>query len=104
MFDCKWKFSTSVSRDAQLSSVPPALLCLVKMILEGPSIDVQSLDQHTPASLSIAQLLVFNSVHHKRSNVSHVTHAVRHSKEQETPFAFVCRISCTCCNKEKATG
>ena len=86
IFDCKWQFSTSLSHGAQLSSVPYALLCLVRMILEGPSIDVQSLSQHTPASLSIAQLVVFNSVCHKCTSVSHVTHAVRHCKEQETPW------------------
>jgi len=70
IFDCKWQFGTSLSHEAQLSSVPSALLCLVRMILEGPGIDVQSLHQHTPASLSIAQLLVFNSVHHKRTSVT----------------------------------
>ena len=52
------------------------------MILEGPSIKDQSEDR-TPAALSIAQLLKFNSTKGKRDNASSVH--VKHSIAQETP-------------------
>ena len=47
----------------QQDSVPPVLLALVSMILEGPSIKHHS-ESTTPAALSIAQLLKFNSLKH----------------------------------------
>ena len=49
----------------QNESVPPLLLALVNMILEGPNIKDQSEDTN-PAALSIAQLLKFNSIKHRR--------------------------------------
>ena len=62
--------------------MPSRLLALVTMILEGPSIKDQSEDR-TPAALSIAQLLKFNSTKGKRDNASSVH--VKHSTAQETP-------------------
>jgi len=52
------------------------------MILEGPSIDIQSLHQNVPAAENIVQLIVFNSVQHKRStNRNEVAVPVRHNKK-----------------------
>ena len=65
LFSNTWQFDSSLSKGSQKMSVPPNLLTLVKMILEGPSIDIQLLENHTPSALSIAQLMVFNSVWHK---------------------------------------
>ena len=62
-------------------NVPSLLLALVNMILEGPSIQDHS-DATTPAALSIAQLLKFSSVKHKRKQT---TATVWHSIDQETP-------------------
>jgi len=60
----KWSFNGSFQFPANCNdnSVPNTLLALVSMILEGPSIDVQSLQQNVHAAASIAQLIVFNSV------------------------------------------
>src|SRR6218665_1925585 len=65
----KWSFNGSFKFSANCNdnSVPNTLLALVSMILQGPSIDVQSLHQHVPATENIAQMIVFNSVQHKRS-------------------------------------
>ena len=86
MFNSTWNFDSSLHRDCQEQSVPRALLTLVKMILEGPGIDVQSIETSTQAPLTIAQLIVFNSVRHKRTAVNRVSQVVRHSRDQETPL------------------
>uniref|UniRef100_UPI00358F83C1 uncharacterized protein n=1 Tax=Myxine glutinosa TaxID=7769 RepID=UPI00358F83C1 len=48
----------------QEESVPPLLLALVSMILEGPSIKEQMADTN-PAAIATAQILKFNSINHK---------------------------------------
>jgi len=70
----------------QQDSVPPTLLALVSMILEGPSIKHQS-ESTTPAALTIAQLLKFNSVKHRRAAIDSrsAPRSVRHAATQETP-------------------
>ena len=66
--------------------MPSQLLALVSMILEGATIEDQS-ECVTHAALSIAQLLKFNSVKHKRKQTTTVTDSVcvRHSCAMETP-------------------
>ena len=61
--------------------MPSILLALVNMILEGPSIHDNN-EASTSAALSIAQLLKFNSINHKRKQA---TPTIRHSIDQETP-------------------
>ena len=60
------------------------LLGLVNMILEGLSIKDQS-ENTTPAALTIAQLLKFNSVKHKRAATASTPSTFRHATTQETP-------------------
>ena len=67
-----------------MKSVPFLLLALVNMILEGPSIQDHS-ESTTSAALSIAQLMKFNSVKHKRKLATQSA-TVRHSTDQETPM------------------
>ena len=66
----------------QEDSVPQLLLTLVNMILEGPSINDQMEEATFPAALTIAQLLKFNTVKHKRAQGT--VAFVRHSTAQET--------------------
>ena len=87
------KSFTGFSVGCQEESVPFRLLALVTMILEGPSIKDQSEDR-TPAALSVAQLLKFNSTKGKRDNASSVH--VKHSIAQETPVPQVHRIDVAC--------
>ena len=42
------------------------------------------MEQHTAAAVTISQLMVFNSIRHKRTAVTRVSNAVRHAKERET--------------------
>jgi len=51
-------FSGKLTHDCQVNSVPPNLLALVGMILEGPSITAQT-PVAVPAALTVSQLLTF---------------------------------------------
>ena len=54
------------------------------MILEGPSIKSQSNQSPSSACLSIAQLLMYNSVKHTRQDAQQIH--TRHCINQETPL------------------
>ena len=72
MFSSLWQFGGSLHK--MHKSVPESLLTMVKMVLEGhftsSTIDVQALEESAQAALTIGQLMVFNSVKHKRSTAS----------------------------------
>ena len=53
------------------------------MILEGPTI-TDCYEEVTPAALSIAQLLKFNSIKHRRKEYTTKVVSVCHSTPQET--------------------
>ncbi|KAG7175400.1 hypothetical protein Hamer_G001481 [Homarus americanus] len=76
-------FNESFSEKCQENSVSTLLMTLVSMILEGPSID--SPQQRSAASLTIVQLLKYNSVKHIRKEPHGVAN-VRHRVKQETPL------------------
>lgn len=76
---------TGFPEGCQEESVPPLLLALVSMILEGPSIKDQTEDNN-PAAITAAQILKFNSVKHKRTRGTTSSTCVRHSVAQETPL------------------
>ena len=85
----------------QSVSVPQSLLTLVKMVQEGPAIDVQSVDKSAQPALTIGQLMVFNSVKHKRASGSHIDMAVRHSVDQETPVPLYVGLAVHAANRNK---
>ena len=63
--------------------VRQSLVMLVRMILEGSSIKDQIQTSKSNYSLSIAELIKFNSVKHKRAAGSTYSH---HNRHQETPL------------------
>ena len=65
-------------------SVPASLLALVSMVLNGPNIQEQSSSSTSQAVLTIAQLLMHNSM--IRCREKKVTAIVKHSRERETPL------------------
>ena len=65
-------------------SVSPLLLALVNIILEGPTI-TDCYEEATLAALSIAQLLKFNSIKHRRTESTTEAVSVCHGAPQETP-------------------
>ena len=69
MFDTKYSFNGSFQPHCQKNAVPPSLLALVSMILDGANIKHQTelvKTTNTTATLAISQLLIFNSVKHAR--------------------------------------
>ena len=69
--------------EPESDAVPPSLMALVNMILDGPNIKHQSqvATASTRAALSISQLLIFNSVKNARGTTS-----LRHQRDRETPL------------------
>ncbi|KAI4799861.1 hypothetical protein KUCAC02_016400 [Chaenocephalus aceratus] len=87
MFESGFSFDGSFKANCQQEAVPPSLLALVNMILDGANIKHQTQLVHTATTkpaLTISQLMVFNSVKHAR-NVDSPSSA-RHSRSQETPL------------------
>ena len=74
-------FDGSFDDDCQAKSIPPSLLALVSMILEGPNIKSHG-STNQQSELTIAQLLNFNSKKHPKEAPG-LTH---HSKDNETPL------------------
>jgi len=64
--------------------VLPSLLALVNMILYGPNIQTQASDAKSQASLSIAQLMQYNSFVRRRGDLKRN----RHSTARETPLSI----------------
>jgi len=62
---------------------------------------VQTLQQQTPAALTIGQLLVFNGVRHKRTSVNNVSTAVRHAQGQETPLPLYVGLAVHAATRKK---
>lgn len=75
-------FSGSFEEDCQLKSVPQSLLTMVMMIINGSNIKSQTSDSFNQATLSIAQLLQFNSCSRRWAESG----GIRHSKSRETPL------------------
>ncbi|KAI4830181.1 hypothetical protein KUCAC02_001831 [Chaenocephalus aceratus] len=88
MFESGFSFDGSFKANCQQEAVPPSLLALVNMILDGANIKHQTQLVHTATTkpaLTISQLMVlFNSVKHAR-NVDSPSSA-RHSRSQEIPL------------------
>ena len=86
-FDSSFSFDGSFHANCQQDAVPPSLLALINMILDGANIKHQTQLVNTPTTkpaLAISQLMVFNSVKQARNVES--SHPVRHSRSQETPL------------------
>ena len=87
MFNQEFSFSGSFQKGCQQEAIPTALLALVNMIQEGPYIKHQTQLGNSPStssSLSIYQLLMFNSVKHTHSGKP--TNSAHHSQDRETPL------------------
>ena len=88
IFDSSFVFDGLFKVNCQQEAVPPSILALVNMILDGANI-IKDQNQlvHTTTTkpaLTIAKLIVFNSVKHPR-NLNSLSSA-RHSRSRETPI------------------
>ena len=87
IFDSGFVFDGTFRANCQEEAVPPFLLALINMILGEEDIKDRNQLIHTTATkpaLTIAQLMVFNSVEHAR-NVN-ASSSARHSRSRETPI------------------
>ncbi|CAC5399642.1 unnamed protein product [Mytilus coruscus] len=85
------EFNGTFAANCQEKSVPRSLLTLVNMLQYGPDITTDSFSQET---LSIAQMLIFNS--HKRIQKSN-----RHAKSRETPSHMYLGIVIHCQTRKR---
>lgn len=75
-------FDGSFASGCQEASVPKSLVALVSMIIEGTSITNKNTDENRQSTLSMAQLLQYNSCVKPRTGSSRT----RHSRNRETPL------------------
>jgi len=81
----KIKFSGTFESNSQQHAVPESLRTLVGMILGGPDIKTQSSSIiEAQTTLSISQLILFNST--KRCRSSETSTSLYHSTEREPPL------------------
>ena len=87
MFEKNYVFDGSFKASCEQDVIPPSLMALVRMILDGPNIRHQSevAATTTRAALSISQLLMFNSVKYGRCVDSSYD---RHNRDRETPLTL----------------
>ncbi len=74
ILDCSLSFNGSFQENCQQEAVPPSLLALVNMILEGANIKHQIQLVHTTTTkpgLAISQLMVFNRVKRMHGKLTH---------------------------------
>ena len=79
----KNSFNGTFSSECQKESIPTSLLSLVGMLVKGPSTKIDPSDNQ--ACVSIAQLVVFNSVSRARRPETTSTHHIR-SRECPLPI------------------
>ena len=68
-------FTGSFDKDCEIKSVPQSLLALASMILNGPNIKSQELDDVSQKTVRMAQLLQYNSSIHQRGGSTGVYHS-----------------------------
>ena len=73
---------SSFQQDCQEASVPKSLVALVSMILDGPAITRRDGEESRQATMSIAQLLQYNSSVRRRRGST----GIHHRKCKETPI------------------
>lgn len=83
ILNTKASFTGTFDKQCQESSVPNTLAALVSMILYGPNIQTQSsYSSNSQATLTLAQLLTFNTSQCRDSSAQNL----RHNQERETPL------------------
>ena len=83
LFQIRQQFNGSFSADCQNDAVSDTLGTLVRMILDGASIEKQESVGRRAAVDSISQLMIYNGVQHAPTPHSN---NIRHNKDKETPL------------------
>jgi hypothetical protein len=82
MMGMRSAFDGSFANGCQEESVPKSLIALVGMIIDGPNIKNKETDEVRQATLSMAQLLQYNSCTKRRTGST----KTRHNRNRETPL------------------
>ena len=86
ILNTKYTFDGTFEKECQKKSVPQSLLSLVKMIIDGSNIKVNSDNVTEPqAALTISQLLQFNSSFRRPSSIT-VPTSTYHTTKREPPL------------------
>ncbi len=83
IFDSKQRFDGEFAANTQEKSVPHILSSFIDMVLCGPSVKRQKVEDRKSVALSIAELLIYNAV--KKTPTKPVTN-IRHKVDRETPL------------------
>lgn len=102
IFNRKFSFTGSFQNGCQKDGIPTALLALIYMIQEGSNIEYQTqvyTSSCSNSALSIAQLLMFNSVKHTLSDRS--TNSLHHSRDRESPLPIYVALKIHCLTRKR---
>ena len=83
-----FSFTGEFTSECQLKSVPPSLMCLVSMLLNGPNIESQDFEE-SEACLTIAQLIIFNMKKIKKLTAK----SDRYTQDREPPLILYLGMS-----------
>ena len=99
----KNSFNGTFAADCQTDSVPGSLTTLLDMIMRGPTIKRDSAESQV--CLTVAQLLVFNSIarfRDKSCNDSGTTHHTHHVRNRECPLPIYVALKIHGATREKS--
>lgn len=80
-----FRFTGEFTSECQSKSVPPSLMCLVSMLLNGPNIESQD-SEESQACLTIAQLILFNMKKIKKSAAKENRHCQDRASVASLPW------------------
>lgn len=99
----KNSFNGTFAPNCQTDSVPASLTTLLNMIMRGPAMKKYSAESQ--ACLTVAQLLVFNSISRfrdKSDNASGTTHSTHHIRGRECPLPIYAALKIHGATREKS--
>ena len=99
----KNSFNGTFAPNCQTDSVPASLTTLLDMIMRGPAMKKDSAESQ--ACLTVAQLLVFNSISRfrdKSDNASGTTHSTHHIRGRECPLPIYAALKILGATREKS--
>lgn len=83
-----FSFTGEFTSECQFKSVPPSLMCLVSMLLNGPNIESQDFEE-SQTCLTIVQLIIFNLKKIKKLTAK----SDRHNQDREPPLPLYLGMS-----------
>ena len=101
--EVKNTFNGTFASDSQTSAIPASLKTLVDMMMRGPTIKRDSAESQ--ACLTVAQLLVFNTISRFRDNSGNANDAIHHThhvRNRECPLPIYAALKIHGATREKS--